>query len=93
MPQLDIYTYGMQCFWLTIFFFFGFYYFYNFVLIRLFKVFKIRNIINNYIIKMNYDIKYLFEYYNINIINYNNILLNLSSKNILLLNILNNKKK
>jgi hypothetical protein len=83
MPQLDIFTYNIQCFWLTIFFFYSFYHFYNLILIQLFKAFKIRNFISMYVNKANYDVRSLFDFYNDNLMGYNNfIILNILNKNI-----------
>jgi hypothetical protein len=66
MPQLDIFSYNIQCFLLTIYFFFFFYFFYNIVLIQLLKIFKIRIFINFYINNIKKNIKVFFIKYNLN---------------------------
>jgi hypothetical protein len=76
MPQLDIFSYNLQCFLLTIFFFYFFYFFYNIILIQLLKIFKIRIFINLYINNLKKNIKIIFIKYNIFLLYKNNNIIN-----------------
>lgn len=93
MPQLDFYSYNLQYFWLTIFFFLFYYLIFNIIIIRIFKILKLRffiiDIVNNskFILK---EIFFFFIFINLNILkNFINLKQISYNKNLIFLKILN----